>query len=124
MKLIIDIPEDIYTRLFDSGIQDNEIAVDDICEMARVLRMGTPYEKSGVFITKPTEVVKIGEPLSNSDEIIKALEKNEIYKRRYFEFVDNLENFLNQYNLTIDFISGCYKPLSLNIRIEERGEKE
>lgn len=42
MKLLIDISENIYTRLFDCGIQDNEIAVDDICEMARALRMGTP----------------------------------------------------------------------------------
>jgi len=42
MRLIIDIPEDVYTRLFDNGIQDNEIAVDDICEMARSLRLGTP----------------------------------------------------------------------------------
>lgn len=40
MKLIIDIPENVYTRLFDNGIQDNEIATDDICEMARVLRRG------------------------------------------------------------------------------------
>lgn len=42
MKLIIDIDENVYTRLFDNGIQDNEIATDDICEMARALRRGTP----------------------------------------------------------------------------------
>ena len=42
MQIVIDIPEDVYTRLFDNGIQDNEIAVDDICEMARALRLGTP----------------------------------------------------------------------------------
>lgn len=42
MKLIINIPDDVYTRLFDNGIQDNEIATDDICEMARALRLGTP----------------------------------------------------------------------------------
>ena len=44
MKLIIDISEDVYTRLFDNGIQDNEIAVDDVCEMARALRLGTPLD--------------------------------------------------------------------------------
>ena len=44
MKLIIDISEDVYTRLFDNGIQDNEIAVDDICEIARALRLGTPLD--------------------------------------------------------------------------------
>ena len=42
MKIAIDIPEDVYTRLFDNGIQDNEISVDDVCEMARAIRLGTP----------------------------------------------------------------------------------
>ena len=42
MKIVIKISEDIYTRLFDNGIQDNEIATDDICEMARALRLGKP----------------------------------------------------------------------------------
>ena len=44
MQIVIDIPEDVYTRLFDNGIQDNEIAVDDVCEMARALRLGKPLE--------------------------------------------------------------------------------
>ena len=42
MQIVIDIPEDVYTRLFDNGVQDNEIAVDDVCEMARSIRKGTP----------------------------------------------------------------------------------
>lgn len=46
MKLIIDIPEDVYTRLFDNGIQDNEIETDDICEMARALRLGIPLPEN------------------------------------------------------------------------------
>ena len=45
IELVIKIPEDVYTRLFDNGIQDNEIAVDDVCEMARVLRLGKPLPK-------------------------------------------------------------------------------
>lgn len=45
MKIVIEIPEDVYTRLFDNGIQDNEIAVDDVCEMARAIRLGTPLEE-------------------------------------------------------------------------------
>ena len=45
MKIAIDIPEDVYTRLFDNGIQDNEIAVDDVCEMARAIRLGIPLPK-------------------------------------------------------------------------------
>ena len=45
VKLIIEMPKDVYTRLFDNGIQDNEIAVDDVCEMARSLRIGTPLDR-------------------------------------------------------------------------------
>ena len=35
------------------------------------------------FVSNPTEVVKVGEPLPNSDEINKALEKGEMYKRGF-----------------------------------------
>lgn len=45
MKIVIDIPEDVYTRLFDNDVQDNEITTDDICEMARSIRLGTPLPK-------------------------------------------------------------------------------
>lgn len=45
MQIVIDIDENLYTRLFDNGIQDNEIEVDDVCEMARALRLGTPLPK-------------------------------------------------------------------------------
>lgn len=45
IKLIVKIDADVYTRLFDNGIQDNEIATDDICEMARALRLGKPLPK-------------------------------------------------------------------------------
>jgi len=45
VELVIKIDENVFTRLFDNGIKDNEIAIDDICEMARALRMGTPLPK-------------------------------------------------------------------------------
>lgn len=45
MQIVIDIDKNLYTRLFDNGIQDNEIEVDDVCEMARALRLGTPLPK-------------------------------------------------------------------------------
>ena len=45
MQIVIDIPKDVYTRLFDNGIQDNEIAVDDVCEMARAIRNGVPISE-------------------------------------------------------------------------------
>lgn len=45
MQIVIDIDEDTFARLFDNGVQDNEIATDDICEMARAIRIGTPLLK-------------------------------------------------------------------------------
>ena len=44
-EIVIKIDENVYTRLFDKGIQDNEIATDDICEMARAIRNGTVLPK-------------------------------------------------------------------------------
>lgn len=35
------------------------------------------------FMAKPTEVIKVGEPLSNSDEIKRAFEKGDIYKQGF-----------------------------------------
>lgn len=62
MQIVIDISEDVYTRLFDNGIQDNEIATDDICEIARSLRCGTPLPKGHgriVDIDKVLEEMRI-----------------------------------------------------------------
>lgn len=59
MKIVIDIPEDVYTRLFDNGIQDNEIATDDICEMARSLRCGTPLPKGHGRIIDESKITSI-----------------------------------------------------------------
>jgi len=58
MKIVIDIPEDVYTRLFDNGIQDNEIATDDICEMARALRLGTPLPKGHGRLIDADELIQ------------------------------------------------------------------
>ena len=56
MQIVIDIPEDVYTRLFDNGIQDNEISVDDVCEMARAIRLGTPLPKGHGRIIDESQV--------------------------------------------------------------------
>lgn len=41
MKLIIDIDENLYTRLFDNGVDNYDDAVD----MAKVIRKGIPLDK-------------------------------------------------------------------------------
>lgn len=42
MRMLIDIDDNLYTRLFDNGIEDYEIANDDLSEMATAIRKGTP----------------------------------------------------------------------------------
>ena len=105
MKLIIDIPEDVYTRLFDNGIQDNEIATDDICEMARALRLGTPLPKGhGRLIDAEVfshNVVKyshqstktIGQALADTPTIIEADTKSDEQEKvdDYRDILDELE---------------------------------
>jgi hypothetical protein len=43
-QVVIDISEDVYTRLFDNGMRDNEITIGDVREMARAIRLGTPIK--------------------------------------------------------------------------------
>ena len=57
IELVIKIPEDVYTRLFDNGIQDNEIAADDVCEIARAIRLGTPLPKGHGRLIDERQVV-------------------------------------------------------------------
>ena len=78
MKIVIDIPEDVYTRLFDNGIQDNEIAVDDVCEMARALRLGIPLPKGhGRLID--ADKLELDDGYSNYDGYYYKYSQSQIY---------------------------------------------
>ena len=61
IELAIKISEDVYTRLFDNGIQDNKIAIDDVCEMARALRLGTPLQKRHGILIDSSNLLTITE---------------------------------------------------------------
>lgn len=80
MELVINISEDVYTRLFDNGIQDNEISVDDVCEMARAIRLGTPLDKIRAEIKKAVwEDVVVS--LDGTDEVrIPRLDPDDVFK--------------------------------------------
>ena len=45
MEVVIDIDENIFTRLFDNGTEDYGIRNDDIFDIARSIRNGTPLPK-------------------------------------------------------------------------------
>lgn len=42
MKIVINIDENVFTRLFDNGVEDYEIANDDLSAIAKAIRGGTP----------------------------------------------------------------------------------
>jgi len=45
MRTLIDIDDNLYTRLFDNGIEDHEMSNDDVSAMATAIRKGTPISK-------------------------------------------------------------------------------
>lgn len=57
IELIVKIDADVYARLFDNGVQDNEIATDDICEMARALRLGKPLPEHHEMLIDTTNLI-------------------------------------------------------------------
>lgn len=45
MQIVIDIDENVFTRLFDNGIEDYAIMNDDLFAIAKSIRMCTPLPK-------------------------------------------------------------------------------
>lgn len=45
MQTLIDIDDDLYTRLFDNGIEDHEMSNDDVSAMATAIRKGKTLPK-------------------------------------------------------------------------------
>ena len=58
MKIVIDINDNLYTRLFDNGVDNYDDAVD----MAKAIRKGTPLPKGH-------------SKLIDADKLIKSIEK-------------------------------------------------
>ena len=83
MKRIINISEDVYTRLFDNGIQDNEIAIDDICEMAKSIRKGVSI--SG-FLEELKREILMEVDGGTDDRYL-----------RYADICDRISNSINEY---------------------------
>ena len=45
MKIMIDIDDNVYTRLFDNGIENYAIANDDLFAIAKSIRKGVAISK-------------------------------------------------------------------------------
>ena len=88
-----------YKYIFHT--KDEKFAITLTSNADIIVNKSIPYEErpnQNDFVSSPTEVVKVGEPLPNSDEINKALEKGELYKRGFKEgykqaIIDGKTNF-------------------------------
>ena len=60
-----------------------EQAIDKLHETGWLIRHDKEMTERPYFVSSPVEVVRMGEPISNSEEITKALEKGELYKRGF-----------------------------------------
>ena len=45
MQIVIDIDENVFTRLFNNGIEDYAIVNDDLFAIAKSIRKGVPISK-------------------------------------------------------------------------------
>ena len=45
MQIVIEIDENVFTRLFDNGTEDYTIVNDDLFKIAKSIRKGTPLPK-------------------------------------------------------------------------------
>jgi len=46
MRVVIDIDENVFARLFDNGTEDYEITKDDLSQIAQSIRKSTPLTAS------------------------------------------------------------------------------
>ena len=59
MQIVIDIDENVFTRLFDNGIEDYEIMNDDLFAIAKSIRTGTPLPKGHGRILDEKDILNI-----------------------------------------------------------------
>ena len=57
MKLIIDIDENIFTRLFDNGTEG--MNVEDMTEVGKVIRNGIPLDKLRAEVEQITDTMGV-----------------------------------------------------------------
>ena len=62
MQVVIDIDENLYTRLFDNGVDNYDDAVD----MAKAIRKGTPLPKGHGRLKDADEIVNKVNVLKNN----------------------------------------------------------
>ena len=103
MNIVIDIDENVFTRLFDNGIEDYEIANDDLSAIARSIRGGTPLPEGHEYIDRNNAITSICQWFTTAE------------RNRQFSFTTNLVK-----QIVADIL--CNEPII--IKTEKEGEQE
>ena len=77
MKIVIDIDENVYTRLFDNGIDDYSIVTDDLFAIAKSIRKATPLTDCTDAISRE-EVLKLKTRIDKYGDMIYAFDVNRL----------------------------------------------
>lgn len=66
MELVIKIDENVFTRLFDNGIEDYTIMDNDLFAMVNSIRHGTPLPKGHGRLIDADALIKQLEAMANN----------------------------------------------------------
>lgn len=66
MRLVIEIDEDVFTRLFDNGTEDYAIVNDDLFAVAKSIRNGMPLPEHHGRIIDESKITKLYTYVPNS----------------------------------------------------------
>lgn len=72
MQIVIDIDENVFTRLFDNGIEDYAIVNDDLFTIAKSIRNCIPLPK-GHGVLKDEKDLDLFAPSLGTDEYVDDL---------------------------------------------------
>ncbi len=67
MEVVINIDENVFTRLFDNGTEDYEIVNDDLFVIAKAIRKGTPLPKGHGRLIDANSMYQIVRPIEPRD---------------------------------------------------------
>lgn len=83
MKIVIDIDENVFTRLFDNGIEDYAIVNDDLFAIAKSIRKCTPIS---TFLEELKRKILMEVDGGTDDRYL-----------RYVDICDRISNSINEY---------------------------
>ena len=88
MKIVIDIDDNLYTRLFDNGVDNYDDAVD----MAKAIRKGTPFPKGHGRLIEGDKLIEKIKPLISNKVIIEAIDTIITFSPTVIEADKEVEN--------------------------------